>query len=298
MITHVLRLTRGEWYKLRRRRIPWILLGITAAITQGVFWMGYVSYHLGGDSVAAAGTGAAALESGEGVSVSVGLNARGADGFTLPFSINRITEELPMIFVIPIIILAATVIGGEYGLGTLRATLTRGAGRWQLLSAKFVMLMVAGSAGIIVIAALVGIASIVAGVLPPAGEGPLVVGNAAAWKAVATALGKAVYALAPYVALALFLTVATGSNAQGMALSMGYFLFELLIAPALAGIAGWLGNVLDVTLLGSNVSEWMSAAFPTDNARAFFVILAYTAVLLGAALWIFQRRDVPGAKGE
>ena len=152
--------------------------------------------------------------------------------------------------------------------------------------------------GIIVISALVGIASIVAGILPPAGEGPLVAGDAAAWKAVATALVKAVYALAPYVALAVFLTVATGSNAQGTALSMGYFLFELLIAPALAGIAGWLGNVLDVTLLGSNVSEWMNAAFPTDSARAFFVMLAYTAVLLGAALWIFQRRDVPGAKGE
>jgi ABC-type transport system involved in multi-copper enzyme maturation permease subunit len=299
MITHVLRLTRGEWYKLRRRRIPWMLLGIIAAITQGVFWLGYVSYHLGADSVAAAGT-AAAPESREGVSVSAGLVAggAGADGFILPFSINRRTEQLPMIFVIPIMILTATVIGVEYGLGTLRATLTRGAGRWQLLSAKFVMLMVAGSAGIIVIAALVGIASIVAGVLPPAGEEPLVVGNAAAWKAVATALGKAVYALAPYVALAVFLTVATRSNAQGLALSMGYFLFELLIAPALAGIAVWLGNVLDVTLLGSNVSEWMSAAFPTDSARAFFVILAYTAVLLGAALWIFQRRDVPGAKGE
>ena len=300
MMTHVLTLTRGEWYKLRRRRIPWILLGIIAAITQGGFWMGYVSYQLGADSVVAAGAGAAAIESGEGLSVSVGLDSggAGAGGFTLPFSLNRTTGQLPMIFVIPIMILAATVIGVEYGLGTLRATLTRGTGRWQLLSAKFVMLMVAGGLGIIVIAALVGIASIVAGVLPPAGEGSLVAGDAAAWKAVATALGKAVYALAPYVALAVFLTVATGSNAQGTALSMGYFLFELLIAPALGGIAGWLGNVLDVTLLGSNVSEWMNAAFPTDSARAFFVMLAYTAVLLGAALWIFQRRDVPGAKGE
>ena len=306
MINHVLRLTRGEWYKLRRRRIPWILLGIIAVITQGGFWMGYASYHhLGADSVAAAGTGAAAPPSGEGLSVSVGLDAGsvdaggvGADGFTLPFSISRMTEQLPMIFVLAIMILAATVIGVEYGLGTLRATLTRGAGRWQLLSAKYVMLMVAGSAGILVMAALVGIASIVAGVLPPAVEGPLVAGNAAAWKAVATALAKAMYALAPYVALAVLLTVATGSNAQGMALSMGYFLFELLIAPALAGIAVWLGKVLDVTLLASNVSAWMSAAFPTDSARAFFVMLAYTAVLLGAALWIFQRRDVPGAKGE
>ena len=300
MMTHVLTLTKGEWYKLRRRRMPWILLGIIAAITQGGFWMGYVSYHLGAESVAAAGAGAAAIESGEGLSVSVGLDSggAGAGGFTLPFSLNRTTGQLPMIFVIPIMILAATVIGVEYGLGTLRATLTRGAGRWQLLSAKFVMLMGAGGAGIIVISALVGIASIVAGILPPAGEGPLVAGDAAAWKAVATALGKAVYALAPYVALAVFLTVATGSNAQGTALSMGYFLFELLIAPALGGIAGWLGSILDVTLLGSNVSQWMSAAFPTENARAFFVMLAYTAVLLGAALWIFQRRDVPGAKGE
>ena len=300
MTTHVLRLTRGEWYKLRRRRIPWILLGIIAVITQGGFWMGYVSYRLGADSVAAAGTGAAAPPSGEGLSVSVGLAAdgAGAGGFTLPFSISRLAEQLPMIFVIPIMILAAKVIGVEYGLGTLRATLTRGAGRWQLLSAKVVMLMGAGSAGIIVMAALVGIASMVAGFLPSAAEEPLVAGDPAAWKAVATALGKAVYALAPYLALAVFLTVATGSNAQGMALSMGYFLFELLIAPALAGIAGWLGNLLDVALLGSNVSAWMSAAFPTDDARAFFVMLAYTAVLLGAALWIFQRRDVPGAKGE
>ena len=300
MMTHVLTLTRGEWYKLRKRLIPWILLGIIAAITQGVFWIGYVSYYPGADSVAAAGTGAAAPPSGEGVSVSIGLNGGsvGAGGFMLPFSISRMAGQLPMIFVIPIMILAATVIGVEYGLGTLRATLTRGAGRWQLLSAKVVMLMGAGSAGIIVIAALVGIASMVAGILPPAAEEPLVAGDPAAWKAVATALGKAVYALAPYLALAVFLTVATGSNAQGMALSMGYFLFELLIAPALARIAGWLANVLDVTLLGSNVSAWMSAALPADNARAFFVMLAYTAVLLGAALWIFQRRDVPGAKGE
>ena len=300
MTTHVLRLTRGEWYKLRRRRIPWILLGIIAVITQGGFWIGYIGYHLGADSVAAAGTGSAAPPSGEGLSVSVGLAAggAGAGGFTLPFSIGRLAEQLPMIFVIPIMILAATVIGTEYGLGTLRATLTRGAGRWQLLGAKVVMLMGAGSAGIIVMAALVGIASMVAGFLPSAAEGPLVAGDPAAWKAVATTLGKAVYALAPYLALAVLLTVATGSNAQGMALSMGYFLFELLIAPALAGTAGWVENVLDVTLLGSNVSAWMSAAFPTDGARAFFVMLAYTAVLLGAALWIFQRRDVPGAKGE
>ena len=32
--------------------------------------------------------------------------------------------------------------------------------------------------------------------------------------------------------------------------------------------------------------------------RAFFVILAYTAVLVAAAIWVFQRRDITGARGE
>ncbi len=68
---------------------------------------------------------------------------------------------------------------------------------------------------------------------------------------------------------------------------------------------------MDVALLGGNASEWMSTASATeaqqalgtvvgqpDTLRAFFVLLAYTAVLVAAALWLFQRRDVAGAKGE
>ena len=46
----------------------------------------------------------------------------------------------------------------------------------------------------------------------------------------------------------------------------------------------------------SSESEYRRAA--PMASRAFFVILAYTAVLVGAALWIFQRRDIAAAKGE
>ena len=34
MIVHVLRLTRWEWFKLRKRWMPWILLAIAVALTQ------------------------------------------------------------------------------------------------------------------------------------------------------------------------------------------------------------------------------------------------------------------------
>ena len=55
---------------------------------------------------------------------------------------------------------------------------------------------------------------------------------------------------------------------------------------------------MEVALLGSNVLKWLSEASTPDTLRAFFVILAYTMVFVAAAIWIFQRRDVAGAKGE
>jgi len=48
MIGHVLRLTRWEWFKLHRRRMPWILLIIGIAISQLIFWSTYAFVQSGG----------------------------------------------------------------------------------------------------------------------------------------------------------------------------------------------------------------------------------------------------------
>ena len=46
MIAQVLRLTRWEWFKgLRRRWLPWILLGIIVVIAQSFLWSTYISYE-------------------------------------------------------------------------------------------------------------------------------------------------------------------------------------------------------------------------------------------------------------
>ena len=44
-VLHVLRLTRWELFKLRRRRLPWVLLGIALAISQLFLWGAYFTYH-------------------------------------------------------------------------------------------------------------------------------------------------------------------------------------------------------------------------------------------------------------
>ena len=45
MIVPVLRLTRWEWFKLRKRWMPWILLSIVVVITQFFLWGAYAAYH-------------------------------------------------------------------------------------------------------------------------------------------------------------------------------------------------------------------------------------------------------------
>ena len=64
-------------------------------------------------------------------------------------------------------------------------------------------------------------------------------------------------------------------------------------------------------LLGANTTAWMtetgvvtterglfSVNDPPGALHAFLVLLAYTLMLGVIAFWLFQRRDVAGARGE
>ena len=44
MIVDVLRLIRWEWFKLRKRWMPWILLIVALAVVQATLWGFYASY--------------------------------------------------------------------------------------------------------------------------------------------------------------------------------------------------------------------------------------------------------------
>ena len=43
MIVQVLRLIRWEWFKLRKRWMPWILLIVALAVVQATLWGFYAS---------------------------------------------------------------------------------------------------------------------------------------------------------------------------------------------------------------------------------------------------------------
>ena len=354
MKAHISRLAIGEWRKIRRRRMPWILLGIVVLLSQFILWGSYIVYHTDDDPLGApiepfeysdsegsvvvtcqdvverradgkfeAITGRLAGEELERVGAEATEWSETCAGyrtpdearkwFTLPNSITLTLIAMGSfdLFVVPMLILAASAVGMEYGWGTLRTTLTRGVGRWQLLSGKLVVLAGAGLAGVVVVGVLVGVASLLAGVVPPGEAGSLIAGGAGPWLDAIAATAKLAFALVPFVALGVFFAVLTQSTAQGIALSMGYYIGELILATILGALADWLGDVAEVAFLGLNASEWMTAvksseaeealgiaAEQPDTLRAFLVLVAYTAALAAAAGWVFQRRDVAGARGE
>ena len=351
MIVDVARLTVWEWYKLRRRWMPYVLVGVAVLLTQLLLWLGYSAYHnetmqqvfSGGSS----SYGASVEVDGEIVEVSVScvdlVNGRMPENidklpeeqrqsfvtdmerfrtescaetnprdefravFVMPDAITGAVQGIMFIGPILIMILAVSSIGAEYGLGTLRTTLTRGTGRWQLLSSRLVLLVLVAAAGLLVVGAAAAVGSVVAAVIPP-GEGGGIA-DSGKWSDAAVMFGKAVYALAPYTALGVFLAVLTQSTGTGLAASLGYYVVELIVVPIIGNYerVEWVRDLV----LGHNVSEWLQTAFvevdvnageqaaanQPDTLQAFLVILAYIVVLGGAAFALFLRRDITGAKG-
>ena len=351
----LLNLTRWEWFKLRKRWMPWILVFVAVAIAQAFLWSMFYSYNdrlsieeqttfyltgptdSAGNSTAIPvscidiweGTADAKVEQSDETLREDSLRtveflqekvcqdqmeeeARFHDetrrAFVLPDSVSNGLGVAQSIGAVLIMVLASSVVGTEYGWGTLRAALTRGIGRWQLLGAKLLSLVVLSAAGFIVVALTIGVSSFIAASAVQNGGG---LADAGEWSTVAVMFGKAVYGLAPYALLALFLSVLTSSSSVSIAFSLAYFFAESILVQILDGLFDWFGNVTDY-LLGPSVTSWMTEAgvrttgegamFPVSDPssqwHAFFVIAAYIIILGVAAFWLFQRRDVAGARGE
>ena len=276
-VMQVATLTRWEWFKLRHRWVPWILLGLVLVIVQLLFWLvttlgDDVSYQSPAENIA---------------------NGLGFSAFFGPFIA---------------VILAAAVLGGEYGWGTLRPVLSKGAGRWPFLASKAMVVVLVTASILIILSISVVISGFIAEAVltaDPQAEGY----GAISWADLLALFGRMVYGFAPYIVLALFLVVLTASNGVGIGLSLGYYIVETAILVPILANFGWSDRVFTF-LLGPNVDAWQSvpgtgefasgiATFGgiADMAHGFIILTVYIVVLAAAALALFMRRDIAGAKG-
>ena len=346
MIAHILRLTGWEWYKLQRRWMPWILLAVMVLFNQVGFWGAYVGYRteafgpsfhtsIGNDDdkVDISFTCAdirgghippeveqldeqgqkQALEQIEtfrsGSCAGYEQSRQGMrQGLMFPYSIGFSLGVSSLLWIMLIIVLAASAMGVEYGWGTLRMALTKGTGRWQFFTGKILALVLMGAAGLVIVAATVSISSLIAALTLPASVEGAALADSGEDRLEAAVLfgrmlGKVLYIFLPYIMLALFFAVLTSSAATAIAVALTYRVIELIFIPILAGQFDWFQDIADY-LLGPNVSIWLGPEFQLGNIdeqasvlRAFLVLTAYIVIIGGATFALFQRRDIAGAKG-
>ncbi len=343
---HTLRLTKWEWFKVRRLKMPWILLAIALLVSQLGIWVNYLAFHNDDVNILMSGGFASYSVAWEEptpgsytITCSDFVNDRmppGLDqipedrraellkemdawrtegvcnrfasrnqlrrGFTLPNSITQsiaIISSFRPIAIGPILImiLAASIVGSEYGYGTLRTVLAGGIGRWKFLFAK-VLLLIRMSSDALVIIALVAVASSLAIALISTDEGGSIA-DSGKWSEVVLIFLKTVYGLLPFIALGVLATVLTTSRGVGIALSVGYFIVESIMATLLR-LNDTLADVADYLLIQAFLS-WTTIPSELNSSETFGVfvaILGYAVILVAATAWVFKQRDIGGAVGD
>lgn len=243
------------------------------------------------------------------------------DEFTLPGAIPKALRWTQLVAVPVFAFLTVLVIGSEYGWGTLRSVLMRGAGRRRLLSVKLGLIVaVVAATWLLALATVVVTSLIVTPFASGVGHGDW---TGAVLGDVATDTLKAWYSVLPYVAFGAFMSILLSSRAGGTlaaaGVAVGYFFFELFSMGRLVKLFdgvdafSWFGTAAEYDL-GWTTAAWMfgeggqpipgfalvgaigTVDYPPD-LHAFLVMTTYGLVFTGLAFWLFRRRDVAGPSG-
>ncbi|MBO9405087.1 MAG: ABC transporter permease [Thermomicrobium sp.] len=290
-------LIAAEWFKVTRRPMTWIALGILLAIMATLrlllIALSFVS-----------------LPSAPGQEMPTNLFA---DLVTLPGAIADSVNFLPSTGIFALLVVAASFAGTEFAWGTIVPLLARGASRTRFVLAKALVALV--------VALLYLIATTVVGLVLGAIASQLHHGQIPLewlqrdWREFLLALLRAYWATVPYVLAALAIALVFRSSALAMGMVLAYVIVEQvglgvlqLLRPMIEDSGfSWLFTLLDWTLLGQNASTLQAlntrAFLPTGLAeqatsgdlhpwRAAVVLAAYSFAFLLAAL-VAVRRDIP-----
>jgi ABC-2 type transport system permease protein len=198
-----------------------------------------------------------------------------------------------------VIILTASIVGGEYGYDTWKMLLPRRPGRGEFLAAKLGMSLIAMALGLAAVVASFVVPGLVAarllGLEPVGGVNVGVVG----WRFACFFLEASFY-----VAATLLASVLTRSTFGGILLGSALMLTLDLVGRAHPWLALVLPDMhlqnLQALLSGdSDLLDRVQMTFEREVslATSAAVWALYVAAFLGAAFALFRRRDLAGGSG-
>jgi ABC-type transport system involved in multi-copper enzyme maturation permease subunit len=227
----------------------------------------------------------------------------------LPDSLNIALQTISTVGLVLIIILASTIVGGEYSVGTIRLMFTRGPTRTQFFLAKIGAILVCIILGVIItvpIGILIGaLLNLITGI------GINFSFFTGSWlfhsilKLFITMLGLFIFAM-----IALCLSTLGKATAAGIAGALIWWGLETILAVLLLIISStttgslsdfakaipnyFIGN--SISSLSQNQSYYISpntqAAGAMPDWQALIVLAVYLIIFIGVAWWVNQKRDV------
>jgi ABC-type transport system involved in multi-copper enzyme maturation permease subunit len=231
-----------------------------------------------------------------------------AAALQFPNLLNALGTVIRYIGVIVLIILAGTIVGGDYSTGTIRMLLTRGPTRLQFLLAKIGAILVCVFVTTLVLIAIGAItAEIFSLAIGVSGSAPAVTGTQLSHMTIYTLL--TMLHLFSYSLLAIALAILGKSPAAGVAGALIWWFLEGVIGNVLTLIGtlnpGSFGNVLKAIpdyFLGNNLSALLDNQVQYWNGQgisgslsdlhAILVVLAYIIVFVAVPWWINHTRDI------
>jgi ABC-type transport system involved in multi-copper enzyme maturation permease subunit len=299
----MIRLMRIEFFKLRKRWMPYALLIILVAMVALPKFISYTNYNnFSSQSNPPVVTVTGPDGSTQGVIVNPGMQNI-ADNIkqdlVLPQAMGSIFSMLiGGLGALLLVILGASIVGTEYGWGTVRQVLVKGTGRAKYLGAKLSVVGINAVAAVV----LVAVVGFIIGIITTG-----LVNGGMSWDfftagyagQLVSSLGRILLALSAYFAVAVFLTVLFKSASAGIAAGIGLVFIDTIIA-SLAGLSslGWIKDVLRLGI-GYNAQQ-LSAIFYSAGggtaARVWWqssgILAAWVTVFLVAAFYLFRKQDL------
>ncbi len=285
-----LRLAGVEVFKLRKRRMTWILLSILIVLIVVLYVLLWAVTKSGAESFGGPQGG------GEVEKLQKALYVQQA----VPFGL-----QLTQVFGTFLgTILAGASVGSEYGWDTIRPYLTAAPGRKQFLAGKLLAI-----ATMIVAGTLVGmITALATSAIISSFGGAADYGFVDAGYAGESLLSYArtVMAMAPFVAMSAFFALWGRSTMAGIGAAIGVFFLDGFVTTLMRAAGGWVEHVPNA-LPGANADALMHAnglvgvfvaeddpsiALLLDPPVAALILAGYVVMFLALSFVIFERRDV------
>ena len=288
---------RSEIYRLQRRWMTWIVLGLVVGLAFAFYELIYVSLN----------AQLRLLQNGQAPPNAVGPGGVQASITELQETLQQVRPQHVPDFgiglvaglgAVMLIVFAASHMGTEFGWGTLRTSLASGLGRAEFLTTK----LISAALYALVFTALGIVASIAASFVVSAQAGFGTDGLDMA--KVLSAGWRTAYAFLPYITLASFIALWSRSSGAGIAAGLVIYFAESIVMQLLisfnkdyATIAdlGISRNVSSLSRISVSVAgaNGQSAGVPLpDQTQAAIVLGLWTIAFIALAFWRLRSRDI------